>query len=86
MSFRQSPWYLSGVFILIIIILILVYIIALKGVSFLITILSSSSIRLLIGYNNRNDLGLGIINGFDVCGPNINGFDIYNPSVYNLPG
>ena len=42
--------------------------------------------RLLVGYNGRNDLKFGTTNGFDVCDPNINGLDIYNPNTNSFPG
>ena len=52
LSFRRSPWYSSGVLILIVVILISIYIIALGSVSFLTSISFSSSMRLLVGYND----------------------------------
>ena len=74
LSFRRSSWYLLGVFILVVVILILVCIIALEGVSFFIAVSSLSFIRLLVGCGGRDGPGLGTTSGFRVCGPGVCGF------------
>ena len=81
LSFRLSLWYSSGVFILVVIILISVYAIVLDGVSSLITALFSSGMTLLVPYNNDgndgyNDLPV-VLNikpgayNLGGCGPNV---------------
>ena len=90
LSFRQSPWYSSGVFILVVVVLTSVYIIALGSVSPFITTLSSSSIRLLVGCgdyrngNNRNDLISGAIPGPGVARVSL--LPTIDPNAYSLSG
>ena len=83
LSFRLFSWYSSGVFALIVVVLILICAIVSNGVSPLITTLFSSGTTLLISYNNGSDYdGLLIALNIkpDVC--SLNG---YSPDVYSLP-
>ena len=83
LSFRLFSWYSSGVFILIVIILILVYIIVFDGVSSLIIALFSSVITLPVfnsGKGDYNDLSVAL--GIK---PGAYNLDNYDPNVYNLP-
>ena len=74
LSFRLSSWYSSGVFVLIVVTLILIYIIVFDGVSSLITALFSSGTTLLIPYNDSDGCD-GLFVALDI-----------KPSVYNLGG
>ena len=86
LSFRLSLWYSSGVFVLIVVILILIYIILFDGVSSLIIALFSFGMTLLVSYNNNS-------NGYDyndlLIALNIKSgaYDLgsYNPGTYGLP-
>ena len=83
LSFRLSPWYSSGVLVLIIITLILIYVIVFNGVSPLAATLFSSGITLLIPYNNGDGydgppVALGIKPGAYNLGD-------YSPNTYSLP-
>ena len=81
LSFRRSSWYLSGVFTLFVVILILIFVIILVEISSFIITLSSSITKLLIPYNNNyNDL-LVALN----IKPNAYNLDNYNINTYNLP-
>ena len=55
LSFRLSPWYSSGVFALIVVVLTLIYTVVFDGVFSLIATLFSSDITLSIPYNNDNN-------------------------------
>ena len=81
LSFRLSSWYLSGVFILVVIILILVCAVVSDGVSPLITTLFSSVITLLVPYNNGGYNGLLVVLSIK---PGAYNLDNYNTSIYNL--
>ena len=89
LSFRRSPWYLSGVFILVVVVLTLVCV-TLGSVFFFITILSSSFIRLLVGYGGyrggggRDGLVFGVILGFGVAKVGI--LPTVGPNAYSLSG
>ena len=72
-------------FILVVVILTLIYIIALEGVFSLIIILSSSSIRLLVFYNNRDGLILEATTNLDIYNLDIYNFNIYNFGIYSFP-
>ena len=81
LSFRRSSWYLSGVFILIVIVLTLICIIVFNDVFSFITTLFSSVITLLISYNND-------YNGLPVAlniKPGVYNLDDHNPNAYSLP-
>ena len=81
MSFRQSPWYLSGIFILVVVILTLIFIIGVKDVSSFITTLPLFSIKLPVFYNGEYNgllIALGIKSGVGSLGG-------YNFNTYSLP-
>ena len=73
LSFRLSSWYSSGVFILIVVILISVFIVGVEGVSPFIAALFSSVITLPVPYSDGGYNGLLIVLGI-------------KPGVYNLGG
>ena len=79
LSFFRFPWYLSGVFILVVVVLILVCITAFKGVSPLIIILSSFLMTLLVFYNGYDGLSVVLsikpgVCGLGSCGSGVCGF------------
>ena len=83
LSFRLFLWYSSGVFALIIVILISVYAVVFDGVSSLIAALFSSDITLLILYggdNNYNGL-LVVLN----IKPGVYSLGDYGPNACSLP-
>ena len=73
LSFRLSSWYSSGVFVLVVIILTLIYTVISDGVSPLIAALFSSGITLLISCNSNGYDGLSVVLGI-------------KPGTYNLGG
>ena len=82
LSFRLSSWYSSGIFILIVVVLISVYTIVSDGVSPFITALLSSIITLLVSCGSGGDydsllIALGIKPGAYSLGG-------YNPNIYGL--
>ena len=82
LSFRLSPWYSSGVFTLIMIILISVLVVGVEGVSSLITALFSSVITLSVLYSGKgsyNDLLIALNIKPGACN-----LGNYNPNIYNL--
>ena len=82
LSFRLSPWYSSGIFILIVIVLTSVYIIAFNGVSFFINTLISFGTTLPIPYNDSNGYdGLLVILNIKPSAYNLGN---YNPNTYSL--
>ena len=82
LSFRLFPWYSSGIFVLIMIVLTLIYIIVSNGVSPLIITLFSSGTTLLIPYNNNNNYNgpLVVLN----IKPDAYNLDDYNFNIYSL--
>ena len=75
-----------GVFILFVITLTSMYIIVLKDVFLLAaTLKSSSSITLLISYDNLNDLVLRVTAGLGVYSPGTYGLGVCGPGIYSLP-
>ena len=72
MSFFRSPWYLSGVIILVVVILISIFVIGVKDVFFFITTLVLFLIRLPVFCNSGCDDLLVVLN--------------IKPGVYNLRG
>ena len=83
LSFRLSSWYSSGVFVLVVVILTLIYAVVSDGVSPLITTLLSSTITLLVLYgdnNGYNDLLIVLGIKFGVYG-----FGGYSPGIYGFP-
>ena len=82
LSFRLFSWYSSGVFVLVVVVLTLIYVIVSDGVSSLIAALFSFVITLLIPYNDSDGyddllVALGIKPGVCSLGD-------YSPNVYNL--
>ena len=83
LSFRLSSWYSSGVFVLVVVILILVYIIVSDGVFPLIAALFSSVITLLVFYSNNGGYnGLLIVLNIK---PNVYNLGNYGFNAYSLP-
>ena len=82
LSFRLFSWYSSGVFVLVVVVLTLIYAIVSDGVFFLIAALFSSGTTLLVlcGGNGGCDglsIALGIkpgVYGFGGCGSGVCGF------------
>ena len=85
LSFRLSPWYSSGMFVLIVVVLISVYIIVSDGISSLIAALFSSGTTLLIPYNNNSGGGYnGLLVALDIK-PSACSLGGYSLSTYGLP-
>ena len=83
MSFRLSPWYSSGIFVLIIVVLTSILAVGVEGVSPLITTLFSSVITLSISYNNKDGYdGLLVVLNIKYGAYNLGG---YGFSAYSLP-
>ena len=70
--------------ILVVVILILIYVVALEGVSSFIIVSFSSFIKLLVFYNNRDGLIFGAATGPGVYNFDIYNLNIYGPGVYSL--
>ena len=84
LNFRLSPWYSSGIFALIVVVLILVYIIVFDGVSSLIITLFSSGTTLLIPYSNNSNDYNGLLIALNIK-PSVYNLGGYNPDAYSLP-
>ena len=83
LSFRLFSWYSSGVFILIVVVLTLIYTIVSDGVSSLIAALFSSNTTLPISYNGNSGCdGLSVALDIKPGACNLGG---YSPGAYNLP-
>ena len=82
LSFRLSPWYSSGVFILTMVILISILAVGVEGVSPLITTLFSSVITLPVSYNNKGGYN-GLLIVLDIK-PGVYNLDGCGPNTYNL--
>ena len=84
LSFRLSPWYSSGMFVLTVVVLTSVYIIVFDGVSPLIAALFSSDTTLLVTYSNNNDYYDGLPVALNIK-PGAYNLGDYGFNAYNLP-
>ena len=79
----MSSWYLSGVLVFIVVVLISVYAIVFDGVFFFIAALFSSGITLLVSYGGGGGYdGLLIVLGIK---PDAYNLGNYNSDIYSLP-
>ena len=83
LNFRLFPWYSSGIFALIVVVLILIYIIVFDGVSSLITALFSSGTTLLVTYNNGDGGYDGPLVALNIK-PGAYNLGSYGPGAYGL--
>ena len=84
LSFRLSPWYSSGVFILIVVVLTSVYTIVSDGVSSFIITLFSSGTTLLVPCGDDNNNYNGLLVTLNIK-PGACSLGDYNPNTYSLP-
>ena len=84
LSFRLSPWYSSGVFALIVVILTSVYIIVFNGVFPLTAALFSSVITLPVSGDNNNNGYDGLLIALDIK-PDACSLGGYSLNIYDLP-
>ena len=82
LSFFRSLWYLSGAFILVVVVLTLIFVVGVKGAFFLIIALFLFSIRLSVFCGGGYDSLLVVLGikpgacGFDGCGTGVYGLFI----------
>ena len=82
LSFFRFPWYSSGVFILVVVVLTLIFVVGVKGVSLLITTLFSFSIKLPVPYSGGDYNGPSVALNIK---PNAYNLDNYDANTYSLP-
>ena len=85
LSFRLFPWYSSGMFVLIVVVLTLIYIIVSDGISPFITTLFSSGTTLLIPYNSNSDGGYDGLPVVLNIKPGAYNLDDYGSNTCGLP-